>query len=104
MAFSKFNLYSQELQLISGFNKALGFPGRLEILIKLQMEGPYSSTIGERSPDLYGNRIRPSQDSKSRASGHCRRKISIHILSHSWKKYEESNGSFDWLFRYFLES
>jgi DNA-binding transcriptional ArsR family regulator len=40
MAFSKFNLYNQEWQLISGFAKALGFPGRLEILVKLQMEGP----------------------------------------------------------------
>ena len=40
MAFSKFTLYNQKWQLISGFAKALGFPGRLEILIKLQMEGP----------------------------------------------------------------
>jgi DNA-binding transcriptional ArsR family regulator len=40
MAFSKFTLYSQEFQLIGGFFKALSFPGRLEILIKLQMEGP----------------------------------------------------------------
>ena len=40
MAFSKFTLYSQELQIISGFARALNFPGRLEILIKLEMEGP----------------------------------------------------------------
>jgi ArsR family transcriptional regulator len=40
MAFSKQSLYSQESQMISGFAKALGFPGRLEILIKLQAEGP----------------------------------------------------------------
>jgi DNA-binding transcriptional ArsR family regulator len=40
MAFSKFTLYSKEWQLISGFAKALCFPGRLEILYQLQKEGP----------------------------------------------------------------
>jgi len=40
MAFSKHSLYSQELQIISGFAKALNFPGRLEILIRLELEGP----------------------------------------------------------------
>ncbi len=40
MAFSKYFLYNQEVQLISGFARALGFPGRLEILLKLQSEGP----------------------------------------------------------------
>jgi len=40
MAFSKHFLYSQEFQLISGFARALAFPGRLEILLKLQAEGP----------------------------------------------------------------
>ncbi|HZV43928.1 MAG TPA: helix-turn-helix transcriptional regulator [Saprospiraceae bacterium] len=40
MAFSKQSLYSRELQIISGFMKALSFPGRLEILLKLESEGP----------------------------------------------------------------
>lgn len=40
MAFSKHSLYNQEFQLISGFARALAFPGRLEILLKLQAEGP----------------------------------------------------------------
>ncbi len=40
MAFSKQSLYSQEFQLISSFSRALAFPGRLEILLKLQTEGP----------------------------------------------------------------
>jgi DNA-binding transcriptional ArsR family regulator len=40
MAFSKNNLYPQELQLISHFARAFSYSGRLEILLKLQMEGP----------------------------------------------------------------
>jgi ArsR family transcriptional regulator, arsenate/arsenite/antimonite-responsive transcriptional repressor len=40
MAFSKQHLYRPETQIPSGFFKALGFPGRLEILFKLYAEGP----------------------------------------------------------------
>jgi DNA-binding transcriptional ArsR family regulator len=40
MAFPKRSLYSQESQLLSGFAKALSFPGRPEILLKLHTEGP----------------------------------------------------------------
>jgi DNA-binding transcriptional ArsR family regulator len=51
MAFSKHSLYSHESQLISGFAKALGFPGRLEILLKLQSEGPLTvQRLGKGHP------------------------------------------------------
>ena len=40
MAFPKTHLYSKESQMLSGFAKALGFPGRAEILLKLHAEGP----------------------------------------------------------------
>lgn len=40
MAFSKNYLYPQELQVISHFAQAFSYAGRLEILLKLQMEGP----------------------------------------------------------------
>lgn len=39
MAFSKQNLYRPETQIASATFKALGFPGRLEILFKLYAEG-----------------------------------------------------------------
>ena len=42
MAFSKHHLYPQDAQIVSGFAKALGFPGRIEILLQLQAEGPIS--------------------------------------------------------------
>jgi DNA-binding transcriptional ArsR family regulator len=40
MAFSKRLLYHQELQIISHYARALGFPGRLDILLKLHSTGP----------------------------------------------------------------
>jgi|WetSurMetagenome_2_1015567.scaffolds.fasta_scaffold392243_1 DNA-binding transcriptional ArsR family regulator len=40
MAFSKQTHYKEESQITSGFAKALGFAGRIEILIKLEEEGP----------------------------------------------------------------
>jgi DNA-binding transcriptional ArsR family regulator len=42
MAFPKHALYSQESQATSNFFRALGFPGRLEILMQLELEGPLS--------------------------------------------------------------
>jgi len=40
MAFSKRAHYRKDIQFASDIFKALSFPGRLEILIKLQKEGP----------------------------------------------------------------
>ena len=40
MAFSKHFLYPPEIQLTSQFAFAYSYPGRLEILLKLQSEGP----------------------------------------------------------------
>lgn len=39
MAFSKFNLYPQDLQLVSHIAFPLSYPGRLRILLKLHTEG-----------------------------------------------------------------
>ena len=40
MAFSKHSLYRNESQLIGGFARAMGYAGRIEILLRLESEGP----------------------------------------------------------------
>lgn len=40
MAFSKHSLYRKESQLVGGFARALAYAGRIEILLKLESEGP----------------------------------------------------------------
>jgi len=40
MAFSKHHLYPPEMQIISHYFQAYSYPGRLEIILKLQSEGP----------------------------------------------------------------
>lgn len=40
MAFPKRSLYKKESQIISGFARALCYPGRIEILMLLETEGP----------------------------------------------------------------
>ena len=51
MAFSKNYLYPQELQLISHFSQAFSYAGRLQILLKLQMEGPLTvDTLSQEHP------------------------------------------------------
>ena len=45
MAFPKHHLYKMESQLLGGFARALGYPGRIEILLTLESEGPLSVHI-----------------------------------------------------------
>ena len=40
MAFSKHSLYKIDSQILGGFAKAIGYSGRIEILLKLEVEGP----------------------------------------------------------------
>lgn len=40
MAFSKHHLYKRESQLLGGFARAIGYSGRIEILLTLESEGP----------------------------------------------------------------
>jgi len=40
MAFSKQSLYNIDLQILAGFAKAIGYSGRIEMLLFLEAEGP----------------------------------------------------------------
>ena len=68
MAFSKHSLYKKELQLLGGFARALGYSGRIEILLTLESEGPL--TVQELAKGHPISRVTLSQHLKILRKAH----------------------------------